>query len=79
MENIKHSALVRGTKAIAKRLGMGQRTLQQRLSGEWAEGFGFFKDHEVWCIRESNIEQIIAGMEEGWINRKGAHVQQEKS
>lgn len=71
MADITHGVLVRGTKAIAKRLGLGQRTLQQRLAGEWAEGYGFFKDHEVWCIRESNIEQIIAGLEEGWINRKG--------
>lgn len=54
MKEIKQAIIVRGTMAIAKRLGMGQRPLQQRLSGEWVTGFGFFKDHGIGCIRESN-------------------------
>ena len=65
--------LIRGADNIAKRLGISVRTLKRRLENQWREGFGFFKDESrFWCIRESNLEQLISAMEHGWLSRKDA-------
>lgn len=70
--------LIRGTENIARQLGISVRTLKRRLECRWKEGYGFFKDDcGFWCIRESNLEQLISAMENGWLPKKGSHVQQE--
>lgn len=68
--------IVRSAENIADRLGISVRTLKRRLGGQWKEGYGFFKDASgFWCIRESNLEQLISAMENGYLPPKGAHVQ----
>lgn len=68
--------LIRGADNIARHLGISKRTLLRRLDSQWKEGFGFFKDESgFWCIRESNFEQLISVMENGWLSKKGVPVQ----
>lgn len=68
--------LIRGADTIARHLGISKRTLLRRLDSQWKEGFGFFKDEcGFWCIRESNLEQLISCMEHGWLSRKGEPTQ----
>lgn len=71
--------LIRGADNIARHLGISKRTLLRRLDSQWKEGFGFFKDESgFWCIRESNLEQLISAMENGWLSRISTSKQDEQ-
>lgn len=68
----RHTTVIRG-REIAYRLGISLRTFSRRMRDEWREGYGFFKDGRDWCIREDGLDKVIAGIEEGWIQRKYQH------
>ncbi|MCM1168732.1 MAG: hypothetical protein NC324_02225 [Bacteroides sp.] len=53
------------TKQICQRLGISSRTFQRRLASGWKDGHGFFIESTRggWCIKESDLELLIEGIQ----------------